>query len=232
VRAISLGDLLCEPDEPHDITADEARLLAAVLAQRNDRTKPRQERASASSAADQLLGVPRTEPIRWPVIRTGEREPISWLTRLSVYRRDGFTCKICGYRPPDEQTTSHLELDHCIPWSAGGPDDSDNLRTLCSACNHRRSNWIDHAHAANYRPTTWWCGECWGTEAKARPLWRDGTDLCRIPRIYPDADTEPFELVFCAWCRQYNYSPIYLVGAHGRALIAAAEAARRPREDN
>lgn len=231
MRAITLGELLDEPDEPRDITADEARALSELLAQRNDRTVPRSERASTASTASPLLGEPRPGPVRWPVIRTGEREPISWLIRLSVYRRDDFTCKICGSRSGSERAIEGLELDHCIPWSAGGPDDSDNLRTLCSWCNQRRSNWIDSAHATNYRPTTWWCAECWGPDADHRNPWRDGTDLDRIPRIYPDDDAEPYELVFCASCNDYAYSPIYLVGAHGRALIAAAEATRRPREE-
>lgn len=230
MRAITLGELLDEPDEPRNIAPDEARALSELLAERNDRTVPYEQRESATRAASALLPEPTAGPVRWPVIRTGEREPISWLIRLSVYRRDGFTCKACGYYDRVALSMEHLELDHCIPWSAGGPDDSDNLRTLCTWCNQRRSNWVDHAHATNYRPTTWWCVHCWGPGAERRNPWRDGTDLDRTPRIYPDGD-EPYELVFCAWCNDYGQSPIYLVGAHGRALIAAAEATRRPREE-
>ncbi len=37
-------------------------------------------------------------------------------------------CSICG-------STENLTLDHIIPKSKGGSDDSDNLRILCNRCN-------------------------------------------------------------------------------------------------
>jgi hypothetical protein len=70
---------------------------------------------------------------RWPVVRTGEREPIDDGTRLLVKLRDGFACVWC-YRKAD------LVLDHIVPWSAGGSDHPTNLRTLCWTCNEHRSN--------------------------------------------------------------------------------------------
>lgn len=52
-------------------------------------------------------------------------------TRRAVYQRDGHRCLRCG-------ATDRLSLDHVIPWSQGGADDIDNLRTLCSPCNSSR----------------------------------------------------------------------------------------------
>jgi hypothetical protein len=74
---------------------------------------------------------------RYPVLRTrhtDEREPICESTRYFVFRRDRFRCVICGRE-------GRLEVDHVIPWSAGGSDDMDNLRTLCHWCNTDRSNF-------------------------------------------------------------------------------------------
>lgn len=64
---------------------------------------------------------------------TEDRAPISRGLRILVYKRDNFRCLWCG-------TSSRLELDHIVPWSAGGSDTFDNLRTLCHDCNTYRSN--------------------------------------------------------------------------------------------
>jgi hypothetical protein len=71
---------------------------------------------------------------RWPVIRTGWRDPISSSLRQHIYARDGRRCRFCF------TGSQHLELDHIVPWSAGGPDTTDNLRSLCHNCNTARSN--------------------------------------------------------------------------------------------
>lgn len=70
---------------------------------------------------------------RMPVVRTGEREPISEGVRRGIWLRDCGECQWCGH-PHD------LEIDHIIPWSNGGSDRSDNLRLLCTRCNEARSN--------------------------------------------------------------------------------------------
>lgn len=59
------------------------------------------------------------------------RAHIANSTRASVYARDGHRCLVCG-------TTQRLSLDHIVPWSAGGSDKPDNLRTLCVICNSRK----------------------------------------------------------------------------------------------
>lgn len=73
---------------------------------------------------------------RWPVVRRGDRAEIPQLTRRLIKRRDNDRCKICS-------TDYSLQLDHVIPWSYGGSDSSDNLRTLCEWCNGQRSNFLE-----------------------------------------------------------------------------------------
>lgn len=94
---------------------------------------------------------------RWPVIRTGERQPIPGHVRRLVYLRDAHRCVFCG-------STGPLELDHVMPWSAGGPDTSDNLRTLCSRCNADRSNFRDQFEP-RILPVTALCDPCWHRDA-------------------------------------------------------------------
>jgi hypothetical protein len=62
---------------------------------------------------------------------TRTRSPIPSDLRRAIYDRDGWTCVACG-------ATTDLTLDHIRPWSLGGPDTPDNLRTLCRPCNSRK----------------------------------------------------------------------------------------------
>lgn len=71
---------------------------------------------------------------RYPRIRFGLRVPLCDLLRWLVWHRDGGLCRFCG-------SNIRTEVDHIIPWSAGGSDHSTNLRLLCRLCNHRRSNY-------------------------------------------------------------------------------------------
>jgi len=63
--------------------------------------------------------------------RGDSRPAIPLHVRFCVYERDGGACLVCG-------TTERLTLDHIIPFSKGGSDTLDNLRTLCMSCNGRR----------------------------------------------------------------------------------------------
>jgi hypothetical protein len=65
---------------------------------------------------------------RWDLSRDDERAEIPPDLRLAIYERDGWRCLKC--ESPDD-----LTLDHIIPWSHGGPDTYENLRTLCRPCN-------------------------------------------------------------------------------------------------
>ena len=70
---------------------------------------------------------------------------ISPKKRLRILERNGYTCQMCGAGPGDPdpfnpQRKTRLHIDHITPRAQGGTDDEDNLRVLCSACNHPRAN--------------------------------------------------------------------------------------------
>jgi ribosomal protein L37AE/L43A len=90
-----------------------------------------------SELFDRLMEFHSQPPQRYPVVRTSltePREPIPKEIRVAVLMRDEFTCRLCW------RYGGRMEIDHIIPWSAGGADTVDNLRTLCRECNETRSN--------------------------------------------------------------------------------------------
>ena len=101
---------------------------------------------------------------RHPVIRTGEREPISNHIRAAIWFRDGGRCDWCESPEP---VKGPWHLDHIAPWSAGGSDRSANLRVLCERHNIERSNRIDPFERPRM-PVTWWCATCWSPDAIER----------------------------------------------------------------
>jgi 5-methylcytosine-specific restriction endonuclease McrA len=58
----------------------------------------------------------------------------SW-DRLDIYERDGFHCKYCGFDGTSFEHWPFLVVDHFVPLSKGGRDESDNLVTACRFCN-------------------------------------------------------------------------------------------------
>lgn len=65
-----------------------------------------------------------------------KRQPISKKIRFEVFKRDDFTCKYCGNKPPNVM----LEVDHIKPVSKGGTNNINNLITSCFDCNRGKSN--------------------------------------------------------------------------------------------
>lgn len=105
-------------------------------------------------AASEVLGLLAQPTSRHPVIRTGQREPITGRVRSLVYRRDGSRCVWCG-------SARNLCLDHIVPWSAGGSDEASNLRTLCWDCNDDRSNYALPLDDMSRRMSVvWTCVPC------------------------------------------------------------------------
>jgi 5-methylcytosine-specific restriction endonuclease McrA len=51
--------------------------------------------------------------------------------RLSILRRDNFTCAYCGFR---DESADLLLVDHAIPIGRGGVHLAFNLRTSCWLC--------------------------------------------------------------------------------------------------
>ena len=154
--------------------------------------------AQKQAQGDQL--VPQRQ--RHPVVRVGPRDPIPTDVRRAVYKRDGYRCEYCGASFDEDW----LVLDHVMPWSAGGADTTDNLRTLCWDCNEHRSNRID-PYDCRPRPCSWWCLDCYGYDT---PEWRrmrlSARDWLRTP---PGEAVEWFggiPRVYCAWCDAAGYS--------------------------
>jgi 5-methylcytosine-specific restriction endonuclease McrA len=59
--------------------------------------------------------------------------------RRQIWRRDQYQCT---YRDPTGRrcdSRRYLQVDHCLPFSAGGTHDPDNLRLVCGA--HNRLAW-------------------------------------------------------------------------------------------
>lgn len=143
---------------------------------------------------------------RWPVVRIGEREEILWPVRRAVARRDNFTCQICHHSDALE-----YEIDHIVPWSAGGSDQSTNLRLLCKPCNQQRGNSHDLTER-HVMPVTWWCVECWTED---HFFWRSEwihentiTEWLNIDhRVNPDGQ---LVAAFCANCRITSQTDVTL----------------------
>lgn len=65
-----------------------------------------------------------------------ERKGLSKKVRFEVFKRDSFKCQYCGESAPDVV----LEVDHIVPVSKGGENDTSNLITACKDCNRGKSN--------------------------------------------------------------------------------------------
>lgn len=107
--------------------------------------------------ADMIPKLDETLRYRTRVLRTSrteDRAPIPRDLRIEVYMRDHFRCVWCG-------SDRRLELDHIKPWSAGGADTFDNLRTLCHDCNDHRSNYVSPFDDLCRRlPSVYGCARC------------------------------------------------------------------------
>ncbi len=68
-----------------------------------------------------------------------KRRTIGPKTKLEVFKRDGYTCQICG-RSPACTPGLELEVDHREPFSTGGADSLENYQTLCQRCNRGKGN--------------------------------------------------------------------------------------------
>lgn len=111
--------------------------------------------ALLEQAISHLEAVDQYDRLRWDVIRRGRRDTIPTITRHLVARRDNDRCVECA-------RASALQVDHIMPWSAGGPDTSDNLRMLCEVCNASRSNFVE-AWMPHVQPVIVVCDPCLAT---------------------------------------------------------------------
>ena len=131
------------------------------------------------------------------VVRTGEREPIEPYKRRLIYIRDGYACQWCGLcvSPDDAAPGELLQLDHAVPWSAGGSDSSDNLRTLCAGCNEARSNYVDPAppRLVGVTARCYWCA----SRKDELPEHIEDQPVEDLPRLH----------AFCGTCQTTSWVP-------------------------
>ena len=67
------------------------------------------------------------------------RRTIPLKTRWEVLKRDNYVCKKCG-KSPGKDKNVELEIDHIVPVAKNGPNDVDNLQTLCRECNQGKKD--------------------------------------------------------------------------------------------
>ncbi len=72
----------------------------------------------------------------WDSICRVERGKVSNKMRFSIYKRDGYRCRICGRT----RRYAYLEIDHIKPIAKGGKSTYDNLQTLCKRCNQEKGD--------------------------------------------------------------------------------------------
>lgn len=72
----------------------------------------------------------------WDAICRVERGKVSNKMRFSIYKRDGYRCRICGR----SGLFDDLEIDHIKPIAKGGKTTYDNLQTLCKHCNKEKGD--------------------------------------------------------------------------------------------
>lgn len=132
----------------------------------------------------------------WEIKRSGDREEILWPVRRGVAMRDNFTCRVCHTPRP-----ALAEIDHIVPWSAGGSNKSSNLRYTCTPCNQRRGNQIDHDERP-VRPVTWWCVQCWSPPEWERDMWKHElpTGLTYTEWLNIEHVVSPYRAVVNAYC--------------------------------
>jgi hypothetical protein len=129
---------------------------------------------------------------RHKVVRSGPRAPISGYKRGLIYARDGFHCAFCG-------AAGNFNLDHVVPWSAGGSDAAVNLRLLCEACNQDRSNYKTMGDDRLRLPVLPDCFEC--------RQWSFNPDRVEDDEFYDGPDRSGWVLVYCGRCEITRADP-------------------------
>ena len=97
--------------------------------------EPQSVQKTISEESNSEISAHQTTPVAAP--RT-----ISLALRYKVLCRDRFRCVICG-RSPAKDPSVELHVDHIHPWSKGGQNAEENLRTLCFDCNLGKGDKIE-----------------------------------------------------------------------------------------
>ncbi|MHB1237921.1 MAG: homing endonuclease associated repeat-containing protein [Gallionella sp.] len=97
--------------------------------------EPQAVQKIVSEKGNIAISAPKTTPATIP-------RSISLSLRYKVLLRDRFRCVICG-RAPAKDSSVELHVDHIHPWSKGGQNTEENLRTLCFDCNLGKGDKIE-----------------------------------------------------------------------------------------
>jgi hypothetical protein len=108
--------------------------LSAFIKYVNQEPQTIQEIVSEKSSTE--ISASQTSPVTTP-------RSISLSLRYKVLSRDRFRCVKCG-RSPATDLNVVLHIDHKDPWSKGGPNTEENLRTLCFDCNLGKGDKIEN----------------------------------------------------------------------------------------
>lgn len=78
---------------------------------------------------------------------TRQKATINSPKRYAVFFRAGFKCQACGASPKSDNEVK-LHVDHILPKSLGGCEQSHNLQALCLECNISKGNrfTVNHHH--------------------------------------------------------------------------------------
>jgi len=79
------------------------------------------------------------EFVRLITKKTSKSRTINQKTRLKIFKKNNYACTICGKSPATHRGVI-LHIDHIKPFSKGGDNSLENLRTLCDKCNIARGN--------------------------------------------------------------------------------------------
>lgn len=114
------------------------------------------------------------------------------IPRFQIMARDDFRCVYCGATP----CTTELHIDHVVPRSRGGSDETWNLATACAACNISKTNTMppDEVIREVYERDCYW--PYLGNREPHLPCFHCGRP---VPQD-PDDAVLPAELVRCEPC--------------------------------
>lgn len=111
-----------------------------------------------------------------------QRGPLPAGMRVAVLIRDRYTCRWCLQTARGDGLI--LEIDHLVPWSAGGADHPVNLSTMCGPCNQDRSNRATDLDRRAL-PITHRCQRCYSDPAGDVPAITAYCLTCRAPGAAP-----------------------------------------------
>jgi NADH pyrophosphatase NudC (nudix superfamily) len=71
-----------------------------------------------------------------------KRKSISRAMKNSIFERDGYTCRYCGWNVNNWSVNRGLTIDHILPVSYNEDNKEKNLVTACNVCNGLVNNKV------------------------------------------------------------------------------------------